>query len=399
MAPAASAAAFLATPASSTPTGSFESSQTTPARVKIPASPSASASSKAAATSPAPACDHLLGVRGTADAGDAVRAEARAQQRRRRRAVGRDEALRERDDRGAAAEPPTPEAVDRARAAPSRGPPGRRSRRARRRSRRGSIRSGAGSSTPGRYVLVDARARRATRPAPRCASAASCGPPRATSRTATAVPNEPAPITIARRAPGSDACARLSMAGRAVRRSRSPDDLRAHAREPSGRGSDHADERRAPRPRSPPRRRPRESPADRGFWRRSGRSRSCRRSRARARPIWRARVAISAAILPCRLVASSRPSPTITARLASSRRSKSIASSTNGAPGDQLGAQTRPQPAREPAGGAGHRHAARQPEAPRAAPRDARPPPRRRPSAGRTSPPRARTACARRTAR
>ena len=54
VAPAASAAAFLATPASSTPTGSLDYSQTTPARMKTSAIVSASVVSTLAATSPAP---------------------------------------------------------------------------------------------------------------------------------------------------------------------------------------------------------------------------------------------------------------------------------------------------------------------------------------------------------
>ena len=55
MAPAASAAAFLAAPASSTPMGSLDSSQTTPARLNTCASVAARRSSVEAATSPAPA--------------------------------------------------------------------------------------------------------------------------------------------------------------------------------------------------------------------------------------------------------------------------------------------------------------------------------------------------------
>ena len=54
VAPTATAAAFLATPASSTPTGSSETSQTTPARWKASATPWASASERDAQTSPAP---------------------------------------------------------------------------------------------------------------------------------------------------------------------------------------------------------------------------------------------------------------------------------------------------------------------------------------------------------
>ena len=54
VAPQASAAAFLAAPASSTPIGSFDSSHTTPARMNTPPARLASDSSVEAATSPAP---------------------------------------------------------------------------------------------------------------------------------------------------------------------------------------------------------------------------------------------------------------------------------------------------------------------------------------------------------
>ena len=63
VAPAASPAAFFAAPASSTPIGSLDRSQTTPARMNTPASALASSSFVEAATSPAPsltisrACD------------------------------------------------------------------------------------------------------------------------------------------------------------------------------------------------------------------------------------------------------------------------------------------------------------------------------------------------------
>ena len=54
VAPTATAAAFFATPASSTPTGSSDTSQTTPARWKASATRCASASEREAQTSPAP---------------------------------------------------------------------------------------------------------------------------------------------------------------------------------------------------------------------------------------------------------------------------------------------------------------------------------------------------------
>ena len=73
--------------------------------------------------------------------------------------------------------------------------------------------------------------------------------------------------------------------------------------------------------------------------------------------------------------------------LASIRASKSIASSTNAAPGDELGAERRPQPAGEPAGRAAHRHARagqRRSAAQRERFRAAAPSRGRRPSAART---------------
>ena len=75
-----------------------------------------------------------------------------------------------------------------------------------------SIRSGGGSSTPGRYFAFsrDSASVEAWTFVRVCSVART--PARASS-TAIAVPNEPAPITIAR-LPGSEAWARLSTAGR-----------------------------------------------------------------------------------------------------------------------------------------------------------------------------------------
>ena len=77
MAPAASAAAFLAAPASSTPIGSLDCSQTTPARVNTLRQRLRELLARwTAATSAGAGVHHLLGVRRAADAGDAVGAEA-----------------------------------------------------------------------------------------------------------------------------------------------------------------------------------------------------------------------------------------------------------------------------------------------------------------------------------
>ena len=80
--------------------------------------------------------------------------------------------------------------------------------------------------------------------------------------------------------------------------------------------------------------------------------------------------------LPARLWRSSRPSPVTTARAARMRASKPTASSTNGATGDELGAEPGPQPAGQAARGAGHRDPAGiagEPRASRAKPRGQRP--------------------------
>ncbi len=87
---------------------------------------------------------------------------------------------------------------------------------------------------------------------------------------------------------------------------------------------------------------------------------------------------------------------------ASARRTRARRART-AAPGDQLGAERGPQPAGEPAGGAGHRHAPRVGRAGGERLQALRQPPDRpsdrRPSGARTRAPRPRTACARRTAR
>ena len=76
-------------------------------------------------------------------------------------------------------------------------------------------------------------------------------------------------------------------------------------------------------------------------------------------PAWRARVASSPTILPASVCSSMRPSPTMTACDARIRSSTASAPSTPRRPRFERGAERGPQPAREPAGGAGHRPAAR----------------------------------------
>ena len=101
VAPTATAAAFFATPASSTPTGSSDTSHTTPARWNASATRWASASERDAQTRPAPRLDHLQRVRRAAHAGHPLGPERRLEQRGGRRAVRRHEPLGKRHDPGA----------------------------------------------------------------------------------------------------------------------------------------------------------------------------------------------------------------------------------------------------------------------------------------------------------
>ena len=87
VAPTATAAAFFATPASSSPTGSSDTSHTTPERWNTSATRWASGSECEAHTSPAPGLHHLARVRGAADAGGALGAEGALQRHRRRHPV------------------------------------------------------------------------------------------------------------------------------------------------------------------------------------------------------------------------------------------------------------------------------------------------------------------------
>ena len=96
VAPTATAAAFLATPASSAPTGSSETSHTTPERWKVSATRWASSSECEAHTRPAPGLDHLLRVRRPADACDPLRPEGALELDGRHGAVGRHQALGQR---------------------------------------------------------------------------------------------------------------------------------------------------------------------------------------------------------------------------------------------------------------------------------------------------------------
>ena len=158
--------------------------------------------------------DHLARVRRPAEAGDAVDAEGLVEQRRGRQPVGRDEALGHRDHRRARRQPGGLEVADHLRE-PARGD---------------AEEDVVGAREPGRHRLHAQLAREASRRAGRprfwrssssceaCSAVRVCSvvrkPPRA-SRTATAVPNEPAPSTTARRPPGDGrfSCGRGGIAG------------------------------------------------------------------------------------------------------------------------------------------------------------------------------------------
>ena len=101
VAPAASAAAFLAAPASSTPSGSLERSHTTPARVNTCASWRGELLVVRGRHQPRAGVHHLLRVRRAPEARHALGAERRLEDAGRRRAIRRDEALGHRHHRRA----------------------------------------------------------------------------------------------------------------------------------------------------------------------------------------------------------------------------------------------------------------------------------------------------------
>ena len=174
--PAASAAAFLAAPASSTPTGSLESSQTTPARVRTSASVRARSCSLEAATRCSSGGHHLLGVGGAAEAGHPFGPRALARASVGGSALGRDEALGDRHERRGRARPTRRERVDDP-AAPREGT-------ARNTSRRGPHppsrldRDRRGQLDALEVALVLALAGRSARPVRRCGPGGSSAGPR-----------------------------------------------------------------------------------------------------------------------------------------------------------------------------------------------------------------------------
>ena len=197
VAPAASAAAFFAAPASSTPTGSVDVSHTTPARRKTWAIASASDSLLDAATSPAPSC-----TISRACAGPPTTATRPSPSRSPSRTLGARPSggTRPLASDTTAAPRGRPASISPAMTSsrPRDGTP-RKTKSARPRPASTlSMRSSRGSSTPGRYSAFSrSSCRRRDCSAVRAWSVVR-SPPRA-SRTATAVPNDPAPTTTARR--------------------------------------------------------------------------------------------------------------------------------------------------------------------------------------------------------
>src|SRR3954471_3189693 len=200
VAPAANAAAFLAAPARSTPVGSSDCSQTTPARMKSCASDAASSWSLDAATRPAPALTISC-----ACAGPPTTATRDGPNRSRSSALGAAPSGGTRPLASEMTGARVPSASVRPPITPSRPRDGTARKTSSARPSApvpDSMRSSRGRSTPGRYFSFS----RASDSILACASVRATSVvrrPARTSRTATAVPNEPAPMTTARRPPGT----------------------------------------------------------------------------------------------------------------------------------------------------------------------------------------------------
>ena len=168
-----------------------------------------------------PRLHHLARVRGTAHAGHPRRPKASSSAIVGGVPSGRHEALGERDDPRALGHAQVEELAHRlgdrlgGHAQRRRGRPGRRSSCS---APSACTRRSRGSSTPGQVALVVARARELLRPARGCGVSSVVRRPARSSRSATAVPKEPAPTTVTRRAcwPGERMAARyLAPAARA----------------------------------------------------------------------------------------------------------------------------------------------------------------------------------------
>ena len=273
---------------------------------------------------------------------------------------------------------------------------GRRSRRGRSRPPTDSIRSSRGSSTPGRYTWFSrsafeplgllGRARLQRRPEPAAREQHRDRRPERPGADDDGTPRPRPAESWGRRAPPRRGT--LPGGGRPVVRS-----PRRQVVRQARRGGLDAPRASAPRARA----------AGRGCARRTRPARRCPTIAKHGTPAWRARVADLAERLALQARSSSRPSPTMTARAARIRASKSSASRTNGAPGSSTAPNTAHSPPASPPaapvigtprGSRGH--------ARRACRAAAQPPHRRRVGAllrREHRAPRPRTPCARRTAR
>ena len=200
MAPTATAAAFLATPASSTPTGSSETSQTTPARWKTSATRCASGSECDAQTNPAP--DSTISRAWAGPPTHAVRSAPKARSSATVGGVpsGGTSPFASDTTPAVSATPIRPSSSS---ASPMPFEGTARSRRSARRTSPSAppiarTSSPRGRATPGRYWTFSPSARsRSACSAVRHTS--DVRTPARSSSSATAVPKEPAPTTVARR--------------------------------------------------------------------------------------------------------------------------------------------------------------------------------------------------------
>ena len=202
VAPAASAAAFLAAPASSTPTGSLDCSQTTPARVNTCASePRELLVAGGGDERRRRACTISCACAGPPTQATRAAPKLALSTTVGGRPSGGDEPLGDRHDGGARAEAGRAERGDHLAEAA----------RGHREehvvgaldARRGRLDAQLRGQLDARQVdAVLALARRASPPARRVRVCSVVRRPPRASSTASAVPNEPAPMTVARRAPG-----------------------------------------------------------------------------------------------------------------------------------------------------------------------------------------------------
>ncbi len=201
VAPTATAAAFLATPASSTPTGSSETSQTTPERWNASATRCASASEREAQTRPAPDSTISRACAGPPTHATRCGPKARSSATVGGSALRRHQALGQRDDPGARPTRPGRSAPRAPRRRPFDGT-ARKTRSVRRelvvaRAERAHVQ--LARELDARQVALVVRVRPSSSACSSVRHSSVVRRPARSSRTATAVPKEPAPTTVARR--------------------------------------------------------------------------------------------------------------------------------------------------------------------------------------------------------